>query len=361
MPMQATTGGIAAALVAGALLAAPAAAAPVFSSYKGTWEDFDWNQNVIRTKVSGTTRDIGTDIKSRGSTTVTLAFATGACGSEDWSGADGADTASANVSKLVSEGAKYIISTGGAGGTFTCSSDSGMSTFINRWNSANLVGVDFDIENGQSQSVINALMQRVKTAHANYPSLRFSFTIATEAVSNGSSMAVPNLGTGQGANDDYNGLDPIGNNVMAAVRSVLGWDGTAAHWPSYVKIDLMTMDFGDPPQKAFCVVSGGKCQMGQSTLQAAYNQVSVWKMPYSGVEVTPMIGGNDTTDEKFLLTDVDTVSSFALSKGLGGVHYWAWDRDAPCAVGAAKDNCNSMGKNTARYGYIDRFVADGLK
>jgi len=148
---------------------------------------------------------------------------------------------------------------------------------------------------------------------------------------------------------------------MAAVKSQLGWDGTAAHWPSYVTIDLMTMDFGDPPQKAFCVVSNSKCQMGQSSLQAAYNQVSVWNMPYSGVEITPMIGGNDTTDEKFQLADVDTLSSFALSKGLGGVHYWAWDRDRSCATGAAKDNCNSMGSGVGTYAYIDRFVDDGLK
>jgi len=109
------------------------------------------------------------------------------------------------------------------------------------------------------------------------------------------------------------------------------------------------------------VVDGGKCQMGQSTLQAAYNQVSAWNMPYAGVEVTPMIGGNDNKDEHFLLADVDTVSAFALANGLAGVHYWAWDRDAPCAKGPAKDNCNSMGASTKRYGYIDRFVADGLK
>jgi len=84
-------------------------------------------------------------------------------------------------------------------------------------------------------------------------------------------------------------------------------------------------------------------------------------MPYSGVEVTPMIGGNDVTDEKFKLGDLDTVSRFALSTGLGGVHYWAWDRDAPCAKGAARNDCNSMGRKTARYGYVDRFVSDGPK
>ena len=72
-------------------------------------------------------------------------------------------------------------------------------------------------------------------------------------------------------------------------------------------------------------------------------------------------GGNDTTDEKFQLADVDTVSTFAQSKGLGGVHYWAWDRDRSCATGAAKDNCNSMGSSVGTYAYINRFVADGLK
>lgn len=345
---------------AAAACASAASAAPVFSSYHESWEAFNYNTSVMQTKVSGSKRDIGSDVTSRGATAVTLAFATGACGSEDWNGNAGSDVASANVPKLVAENTKYIVSTGGAGASFTCSSDSGMTTFINRWNSANLIGIDFDIEDGQSSSVITALVQRVKTAHASHPSLRFSFTIATEAVNNGGTTAVANLGTGKGASDPYNGLDGTGNSVMSAIKSVLGWDGTAANWPSYVTINLMTMDFG-PAQKAYCVVSGGKCQMGQSSVQAAYNQVSAWKMPYSGVEITPMLGGNDTKDELFQLTDVDTLSSFALSKGLGGVHYWAWDRDTPCATGAAKDNCNSMGTNTKKYGYIDRFVADGLK
>jgi chitinase len=335
-------------------------ASPVFSPYKDTSVDFEWNTNVIRTKVSGKAQDIGTDIRSRGASTVTLAFATGACGSETWTGAKGGDVAAANRGRLLAQGAKYILSTGGEGGTFTCASDAGMSTFIDRWNSANLVGVDFDIENGQSPSMIGDLVSRVKTAHAKYPSLRFSFTIGVEAVNDGASVAVSGLGRGRGANDPYNGLNKLGNEVMAAITSVLGWDGTAAHWPAYVTIDLMAMDYGDPPQKAFCVVAKGVCQMGQSALQAAYDQASAWNMPYSGIELTPMLGGNDTEDEKFGLADVDTVASFALSRGLAGVHDWSHDRDVPCAKGPAKDTCNSMGKKTARYGYLDRFVADGM-
>ncbi len=66
-------------------------------------------------------------------------------------------------------GVKYILSTGGAAGSFTCGSDAGFATFIDRWASAGLIGVDFDIEAGQSQSVINDLVQRIKTAHATLP------------------------------------------------------------------------------------------------------------------------------------------------------------------------------------------------
>lgn len=348
----------------GALLAAlstAASASTVFSAYHESWEFFNYNTGVMNTKVSGTLRNIGADVKAKGVSTVTLAFATGTCGSEDWNGNSGSQVASANVPLLSSAGVKYIVSTGGAGASFLCPSSSGLMTFINRWNSSYLAGIDFDIENGQTSSQINAIMADVLAAHAQMPALRFSFTIATEGVSNGSTTAVSGLGKGKGASDPYNGLNSTGNAVMAAVKSVLGWDGTAAHWPSYVTIDLMTMDFGDPPQKSFCVVASGACQMGQSTVQAAYNQASVWNMPYSAIEVVDMIGGNDSTDEKFQLTDVDIVAGFAKSVGLGGVHYWAWDRDRPCAKGAARDNCNSMGSSPGIYGYVNRYVADGLK
>lgn len=46
-------------------------------------------------------------------------------------------------------GKQYILSTGGAAGSFTCSSDAGFQSFIQKYLSANLVGVDFDIEAGQ--------------------------------------------------------------------------------------------------------------------------------------------------------------------------------------------------------------------
>jgi len=97
----------------------------VFSPYKDTSINMNWNTDGIQTNVSGSAQPFASDLTSHGGKTVTLAFATGECGSESWGGVPGAAMASANVSALNAAGAKYIISTGGAAGSFTCGTDSG--------------------------------------------------------------------------------------------------------------------------------------------------------------------------------------------------------------------------------------------
>ncbi len=324
----------------------------VFSPYKDTSINMNWNTNVITTKVGGAATPIATDLTGAGGHTITLAFATGECGSENWGGVPGAAMASANVSPLTQAGVKYVLSTGGAAGSFTCGSDAGFATFIGRWASAGLIGVDFDIEAGQSQAVINDLVSRIKTAHASYPNLRFSLTLATLANNNGASTA---QSLGAGAPDSFN---VYGDWTMAAVKSVFGWSGSPSAWPSYVTVNLMTMDYGSP-SSGVCVVSGGLCQMGQSALQAAYNLADHWGVPYSAIELTPMIGGNDVSSEQFTLGDADTIAAFAVAHGLAGVHYWSYDRDVDCPPGSASPTCNSIG-NAGTRGYLLRFLANGL-
>ena len=321
----------------------------VFSPYKDTSINMNWNTNVITTMVSGSATPLASDLPASGGKTITLAFATGECGSENWGGVPGAAMASANASALAQAGVKYIISTGGAAGSFTCGSDSGMSTFIDRWASSGLIGVDFDIEAGQSQGVIQDLISRIQTAHGSYAGLRFSLTIATLANNDGASTA---QSLGSGVQDS---LNVYGDNVIHAVRSTFG-----STWPSFVTVDLMTMDFGSASD-GVCVVSGGSCQMGQSALQAAYNLHDHWGVPYSNIELTPMLGQNDNPAEQFTLADADTVAHFAISQGLAGVHYWSYDRDIDCAGGSASATCNSMGSGYAGpHGYLKRFLGDGL-
>ena len=324
----------------------------VFSPYKDTSINMNWNTNLITTSVSGMPTGLAADLTKNGGKTITLAFATGECGSENFGGVPGAAMATANVSVLTGAGVDYIVSTGGAAGSFTCGSDAGFQTFVGRWASDNLIGIDFDIEAGQSTQVIGDLIARIKSAHAMYPKLRFSLTLATLADNAGAATATS---LGASAPDSFNSF---GDNTLAAVKSGLGFDGTAATWPSYVTVDLMTMDYGSPSM-GVCVVANGQCQMGQSALQAAYNLHDHFGVPYSNIELTPMIGGNDAQDEKFTLADVDTVSQFAIAQGLAGVHHWSYDRDDDCSDTYASPTCNSIG-NAGTYGYLKRFLAAGM-
>jgi hypothetical protein len=307
----------------------------------------NWNTNVITTNISGSPTAVASDLPAHGGKTITLAFATGECGSENWGGVPGAAMATANAAALDAAGVDYLLSTGGAAGSFTCGSDSGMTTFINRWATPHLIGIDFDIEAGQSQQVIHDLVSRIQTAHAAHPSLRFSLTLATLANNNGASTA---QSLGAGAPDSFN---VYGDWSMQAVQSILG-----GAWPSYLTVNLMTMDYGSA-SAGVCVVAGGACQMGQSALQAAYNLHDHWGVPWSGIELTPMIGGNDVASEQFTLGDADTIAAFAIAHNLAGVHYWSYDRDTDCPAGSASPTCNSIG-GAGAHGYLMRFLAAGL-
>ena len=131
-----------------------------------------------------------------------------------------------------------MVSTGGKAGTFTCASAAGMESFIARYASPHLVGIDFDIEGGQSQADIQNLVAAAAGAQAQYPNIQFSFTLATLAASDGS----------------YGGVNSLGNEV---VQAVLG-----SSLKNYV-INLMTMDFGSA-SSSVCVVASGSCEMAQS-------------------------------------------------------------------------------------------------
>jgi chitinase len=310
----------------------------LFSPYKDVTINMNWNTYEMQSAVEGS------DLPVVGSGSVvstyvpklpaiTLAFATGACGSENWGGVSGADWAAENVPQLNSAGLNYVVSTGGEAGTFTCASTAGMDSFIATYASPHLVGIDFDIEGGQSESDIQNLVAAAAGAQATYPNLQFSFTLATLGASDGS----------------YGGVNSLGNEV---VEAVLG-----SSLKNYV-INLMTMDFGSA-SSSVCVVVNGSCEMGQSSIQAVENLEHTYGIPAGKIAVTPMIGLNDNTSETFTAADVDTLTSYAKSNGLAGLHYWSLDRDTPCssATGYASPTCNSVSGTTALE-YANRFLTD---
>ncbi|MCW2936425.1 MAG: Carbohydrate-binding family [Actinomycetia bacterium] len=252
-------------------------------------------------------------------------------GSENWGGVPGASFASENIPQLQAAGLKYVVSTGGEAGTFTCDSTADMDTFIARYASPDLVGIDFDIEGGQTESDIQDLVNAVAGAQSQYPNLQFSFTLATLAASDGS----------------YGGVNSLGNEVVDAV---LG-----SSLKNYV-INLMTMDYGSA-SASVCVVVSGSCEMAQSAIQAVENLEHTYGISASKIAVTPMIGMNDTTSETFTLADVDTLTSYAASNGLAGLHFWSLDRDTPCTDDYASPTCNSI-SSTTPLEYPNRFLSD---
>jgi len=164
-------------------------------------------------------------------------------------------------------------------------------------------------------------------ARVNHPNLRFSFTIAT-----------------LGGNAPQS-LGQTGVNVINAIK--------AGGLQGYL-INLMVMDYGSTIPSN-CTIVNGRCDMGKSAIAAAESLHNFHGIPYNQIELTPMIGGNDTQDETFDLGDITELANYARQKGLRGVHHWSWDRDRDCAPGFASPTCNSYGQ-AGTLGFTTRFI-----
>jgi hypothetical protein len=276
------------------------AAGFIFSPYKDVTVGANWNTGEQMTNGVPVTQAMPNQ-------TLTWAFATGTCGSENWAGISVALEAS-NVALFTSAGKHYIIGTGGAAGSFDCPSSSGLVSFIQHYYSSNMVGVDFDIETGQSSGVISNLVNSAKGAESSYPNMRFSFTLA----SFGSTAA-----------------NPILNSTGVAVVNQIKSSGLGGNYT----INPMAFDFG-AANPTYCVVVGGICEMGQSAIAAMQAVNSQFGIPYGHIEVTIEVPTDDG-GASFTSADVSTLCSWIKSNGVAGIHYWSLDRDVTIASSIA--------------------------
>ena len=305
-----------------------AASAQIFlSPYKDVTASANWNTGQQQSAVTGTTEAVTSAMPAKDST-LSWGFATGNCGSENWGGISPV-LESSNAQDFVNAGKYYIVSTGGSAGTFDCPSNSGMETFLDTYYSSNMLGVDYDIELGQSQTIIDDLINSTIYAQKQYPEMRFSFTLQS-----------------LGASTTGSDLNSTGNTVMSEI-SRLGLSGN-------YYVDLMAFDFGGVTSTN-CVVSGSVCDMAQSAIAAAESLHSNFGTPYSKIELCLMIGQADAgTTETLSLANVDTIVAWAKSVGLGGIHYWSFDRDQP----GASSSPTSDGTSNARLSYNNEFSSD---
>lgn len=308
--------------------------APTGLIYSPYFYSGDYNSVLLETGVTGSFTPLVQVLPAK-LQTVTWAFATGTCGAETWTGVSAAQFASVNVASFVNAGKKYIVSTGGAGATFLCTSDADFTTFIQTYQSTSLVGFDFDIENHQSQTDIDNLVQRVVNAQQTYPALRYSFTFSS-------------LGGNQSQS-----IDNYGQMVMTAIQKY----GLVNY-----TLNLEAFDFAGSGREnaSTCAIgSNGLCDMAQSAINAAENLHSTWHVPYAQIELTTMIGGNDSHDETFTVANASTLSAYVLQKGIGGLHFWVFERDRDCAPtttdNTASDLCNNYGQG-GTLGFTNAFV-----
>jgi len=302
----------------------------LFSPYKDVTINFNWNSNVLSTDVTGTLSPF-LSVAPDGLKVLTWAFATGECGSENWGGIQPSSLVSANVNSFVAANIGYIISTGGEDGSFTCSSVDSMKSFIDTYSSSSLVGIDFDIENSLSSQQLSDLMDSIVGVQQYYPNLRYSFTLATLAASDGSQAC----------------LNSLGASVVAAIK--------ASGMQNYL-INLMTMDFGGPSKYVCVVGNDGLCDMGLSAIQAAQNLNATFQIPFDQIEITPMIGMNDVSSEVTSLSDVDEMTSWGNQNGISGFHFWSFDRDTPCSLTYASATCSSTSNPV--FAYDLEFIQD---
>lgn len=99
-------------------------------------------------------------------------------------------------------------------------------------------------------------------------------------------------------------------------------------------INAMTMNYGSDSKTPLRQLVERSLQATQAQLRSLYAEVNAPMgdaTAWSKVSATPMIGQNDTRNERFTLADAQALSEFADRKGLGRISMWSANRDQQCA------------------------------
>jgi len=255
---------------------------------------------------------------------ITLAFMVDGGCTPIWGGLGGGVTANfpngtsvlSAINALKSQGVAVIISFGGVAGSVlsSCGSASGaQSMYQSVINAYHPAGLDFDIEGGINTTVFAQAIRGLKSAN---PGVQISLTL-------------PVLPTG----------------LVSAGLSII--DACVAAGGGVDLVNVMAMDYGT------AVDNGG--QMGldaQDAADATHSQVGALT---GNIGVTPMIGQNDNTAERFLLTDASSLVTFANSNSfVKRLAMWSLARDnGSCAgQGFASPICSGVSQSAFQFSGI---------
>jgi chitinase len=220
--------------------------------------------------------------------------------------------------ELKARGVKLNVALGGLSGQYlaqVCDSEQALvaayQEIIDAYNPDRL---DFDVENAlqMDNAKLQRMMSAIKTIKANNQNIPISFTLPVLPEG-----LVPGVGHNVIVQAQIAGLKDYGVNIMAMDYGNYYNQKTMGEYA----IDALTATF--------------------SQLKALYPTQSD-DVLWSRLEVTPMIGLNDTIPQNFSLNDVDIVKEFAHEKGLRMLSIWSLTRDKPCNHTYASPLCSSQ-------------------
>ncbi len=123
-----------------------------------------------------------------------------------------------------------------------------------------------------------------------------------------------------------NGLTPA---AALSVRTMLEAGVSVAG------INLMVMNFGPLPAGVSMLdASTAAAERTHNALQEVYSKAGRSEGPadlWNRIGLTPMIGVNDVEANVFTLEDARALNAYALSKGIGRLSMWSYNRDVACS------------------------------
>ncbi len=226
--------------------------------------------------------------------------------------------ASANVSTLAGAGVKYIISTGGAAGSFTCGTDAGFATFI------------------EPMGVVGPhrrrLRHRGRAVAERHPGSRLAHPDGARRVP-GPALQPDDRDAGEQRRRQHGAVAGLGRAGQLQHLRRRRDRGREEH----VRIELAELPHDQPDghglrlaerrgvrRERRDVPDGAVGPAGR--VQPARPLRRALRQHRADADDRQ----NDASSEQFTLGDADTVASFAIANGLAGVHYWSYDRDVDC-------------------------------
>lgn len=230
----------------------------------------------------------------------------------------------ANVNYIISFGG-FTADAGNQDLSEVCSSASDLATqYQNVINAYQPQGLDFDIEsgllynyyNGTDNNSIPRMMQAIAQIQQTNHNLAISFTIPV---------------TVEGLNQAD--MKVLNEAISAGVTNF--------------KINMMAMDYDPNDSLNMAEYAENAITAPQDTVNGTIGVLPYLESvyPYAApeqlmglIEVTPMIGINDLTNEAFSLQDAQAVYNYAVANGLGGLAVWSINRDKPCPTTTTPDS-----------------------